>query len=65
MNRKLSFTMATLVLGAAIMAVNGCKENGSAEKAGKAVDDAAAKVGEKVGEGLEKAGEAVKDATKK
>jgi hypothetical protein len=52
-----------LVAGAAV-AITGCKEDGPATKAGKAVDKGVQKAGETTGDALHKTGDAVKDATK-
>lgn len=61
MDKKNSIS-AALVIGVVLVALSGCaKQEGPAERAGKAVDNAASKVGEQV----EKAGDAVKDATKR
>jgi hypothetical protein len=51
-----------LLVGTLLIAVVGCqnKEDGPAEHAGKAIDNAAVKVGEKV----EKAGDKIQDAAK-
>ena len=51
--------VATLLMGA------GCKEENSAEKAGRELDRAAEKTKEKVKEGAEKTGDAIKDAGNK
>ncbi len=48
---------------AAVMVIGvffGCQKQGPAEKAGKAIDNAA----EKVGQQIEKAGDSIKDAVK-
>ena len=59
MNNRKTISTA-LIIGAVLVALTGCqKQEGPAERAGKAVDNAATKVGDKV----EKAGDAVKDAT--
>jgi hypothetical protein len=51
----------TLAMSALLVALSACqKEEGPVEKAGKAVDNAAANVGDKV----EEAGERIKDAAK-
>jgi hypothetical protein len=52
---------AALIMSALLVALPGCeKQQGPAEQAGQSVDNAAAKVGEKV----ENAGEAIQDTAK-
>jgi hypothetical protein len=52
---------AALIMSALLVALPGCeKQQGPAEQAGQSIDNAAAKVGEKV----ENAGEAIKDTAK-
>lgn len=52
---------AALMLGVLLAALAGCqKQEGPAERAGKEVDNAAAKVGQQV----EKAGDSIQDAAK-
>ncbi|MGH6624678.1 MAG: hypothetical protein ACREBN_11925 [Burkholderiaceae bacterium] len=52
---------AAVIFGFMLAALIGCqKKEGPAEKAGQAIDNAAAKVGQQV----EKAGEAIQDAAK-
>lgn len=51
---------AALAASALLFALSGCQKEGPAERAGKEVDNAAAKVGEKV----EKAGDSIQDAAK-
>ncbi|MBL9141732.1 MAG: hypothetical protein JNK53_07680 [Phycisphaerae bacterium] len=59
-------SLAVLAVGgvALTLAVSGCKEDGPATKAGKAVDNSVEKAGEATGDALNTAGDAVKDATK-
>lgn len=59
---KLSRTVLTaLVMGALMTGLSACKkEEGPAERAGKAMDNAVEKAGEKI----EKAGEKIQDAAK-
>lgn len=49
---------AALVLGIALAGLAGCEQEGPAERAGKAIDNAAEQAGEKI----EKAGEKIRDA---
>lgn len=60
--KKLSRSVLTaVVLGALITGLSACqKEEGPAERAGKAMDNAVEKAGEKI----EKAGEKIQDAAK-
>jgi hypothetical protein len=52
---------AALVMSALLVALPGCqKQEGPAERAGKSLDNAAAKAGQQV----EKAGDAIQDAAK-
>ncbi len=52
---------AALLISAVLLALAGCqKQEGPAEHAGKAIDNAAAKVGQQV----EKAGDKIQDAAK-
>lgn len=54
-------TGAALLMGALLVALSGCqKEEGPAERAGKEVDKAVEKTGQKI----EKAGDAIQDAAK-
>ncbi len=64
MNRKYTTIAISLVICAAGLTLGGCKEAGPAEKAGKAVDNAADKATEATGDALNKAGDAVKESTK-
>ncbi|MCE9641359.1 MAG: hypothetical protein K8S22_14655 [Betaproteobacteria bacterium] len=53
--------MAMLVISALVLGMSGCKkEEGPAEKAGRALDNAVNKAGQQ----MEKAGEAIQDAAK-
>ena len=53
--------MAMLVISALVRGMSGCKkEEGPAEKAGRALDNAVNKAGQQ----MEKAGEAIQDAAK-
>lgn len=61
MNMKtlVSSASAALVIGVLLVSVAGCqKQEGPAERTGKAVDNAA----EKAGQQIEKAGDTIKDA---
>lgn len=61
MNRFSKQVMTTVVLGALISGLSACqKQEGPAERAGKAMDNAVEKAGEKI----EKAGEKIQDASK-
>lgn len=53
-----------LALGAAGLTLGGCQEEGTAEKAGKAVDKAADSAADTTGDALNRAGDAVKESTK-
>lgn len=52
----LTVTVAAILIGV------GCKEKGSAEKAGEDMDRAAEKTKDKLKEGADKTGDAIKDA---
>lgn len=56
--------VASLVLGGTTLILTGCKEEGTATKAGKAVDKGVQKAGAATGDAMNTAGDAVKDATK-
>lgn len=59
MNKFSKNAMTTLVLGVLIAGLSACKkEEGPAERAGKAMDNAVQKAGEKI----EKAGEKIQEA---
>ena len=61
MNKSGNSVMAMLVISALVLGMSGCKkEEGPAEKAGRALDIAM----EKAGKQVEKAGEAIQDAAK-
>lgn len=61
MNKTGKSVIAMLAIGALTLGMTGCKkEEGPAEKAGRALDNAANKAGKQV----EKAGEAIQDAAK-
>lgn len=64
MNRKNTMIAIALAFCAAGLTLGGCKEEGPAEKAGKAVDNAADKATDATGDALNKAGDAVKESTK-
>ena len=53
--------MSVMAAGALALMLGGCQKEGPGERAGKAVDSALGKAGQKI----EKAGEAVQDAAKK
>ena len=52
--------LALLVLGILVAGLSGCKKEGPMERAGKEIDKAADKAGDKI----EKAGDNLKDAAK-
>ncbi len=61
MNKFSKQVMTAVVLGALIAGLSACqKQEGPAERAGKAMDNAVEKAGEKI----EKAGEKIQDASK-
>jgi predicted small lipoprotein YifL len=58
---KIKNTITTaIVMSAFVVALAGCQKEGPAEKAGKAVDNATEKAGQK----MEKAGDSIQDAAK-
>jgi len=60
--RKFAVVLAALFLSFALAA---CEEQGTAEKAGEAIDDAADKAAETVKEGAEKAGQLAEEGAEK
>lgn len=60
MNRRSLTLIALVTVGGVTLTLTGCKEDGPATKAGKAVDKAVETAGEKTGEAMEKTGDAVK-----
>jgi len=60
--RKFAVVLAALFLSFALSA---CEEEGPAEQAGEAVDDAAEQTSEAVDDAMEKTGEAMDDAAEK
>ena len=64
MVQKLKHVFMCLLLMMFIAGVTGCEQEGTMEKAGKAVDEAVEKTGEAVDEAAEKTGEAVEDVKK-
>jgi uncharacterized lipoprotein YehR (DUF1307 family) len=58
---KIKNTITTaIVMSVFVVAMAGCQKEGPAEKAGKAVDNATEKAGQK----MEKAGDSIQDAAK-
>ncbi len=64
MTRRHSFLISVCASAAALFLLSSCKDGGTGEKAGKAVDNAVENAGDGVGTALNKAGDAVKDVTK-
>jgi len=60
--KKIAVVMTLLVVVGGFV---GCKEKGSAEKAGQKVDETMEKAGEKMDETMEKAAEKAKELTDK
>ena len=56
--------VAAIAMAFAVAGLSACQKEGPMEKAGKAVDNAGAKVGEKVEQAGEKLQDAAKDAKK-
>jgi len=56
---------AAIVLSFAVAGLSACGEKGSAERAGKKIDDTVEKVGEKVDSTVEKVGESIDNTVEK
>ena len=65
MNRKLLNSFLILVMALFTLGITACEQEGTMEKAGKEIDEAAKDAGKAAEEAMEDAGKAVEDAQQK
>lgn len=65
MNRKIMNSLLILLIALFTIGITGCEQEGTMEKAGKKIDQAAKDAGKATDEAIKDAGKAIEDAKKK